>query len=473
MPRSRKTNRVPQNTSSADDVLRSTINGSASAWPPHLRGSSSASTPSAIPPHLRGLTTEEAASGWGASAASSTSGEATSRRPAAQKLDEPINPARAFPCTFADCQEAFPSETLLMRHKASPMSGHDYCKICKLDFEDDAAFHLHKMESEAHITCSICSEDFKSEGGLKRHGCGKIFLKGAALMSHIEKSQCPGINQSDFETQRALVAISMHNHSNRDDRDQDLVSFVSSTVTDSVVGGVRIDGLSILDNTESPDALGEPLPSFEDDDSSSTSTSHQKHPVRNKLYESNYPTLGSVPSVKSNYSNASTAGENKNAKESWVDHNFPDAPATPAPSGWQAVSPSKPGFLSTINPADGTHGHFRNMDLKRDHVTGFFMCPFIKCPHGPFETVAMVQEHLLAGIHTGVSHRCVGCLKVFKSPSALTAHMESASERCHVRESREFGNALSLISGGYLGVNGRHADGSIKIDSPEVPMPKW
>lgn len=170
MPRSRKTNRVPQNTSATDDVLRSTINGSASAWPPHLRGSSSASTPSAIPPHLRGLTTEEAASGGGASAASSTSGEATSRKPAAQKLDEPINPARAFPCTFADCEEAFPSETLLMRHKASPMSGHDYCKICKLDFEDDAAFHLHKMESEAHITCSICSEDFKSEGGLKRHG---------------------------------------------------------------------------------------------------------------------------------------------------------------------------------------------------------------------------------------------------------------------------------------------------------------
>lgn len=171
MPRSRKTNRVPQNTSSTDDVLRSTGNGSASAWPSHLRESSSASsTPSAIPPHLRGLTTERAVSEWGAFAASSTGGEDTSRKPAAQKPDEPINPAKAFPCTFTDCGEAFPSETLLMRHKASPMSGHDYCKICKLDFEDDAAFHLHKMGSEAHITCSICSEDFKSEGGLKRHG---------------------------------------------------------------------------------------------------------------------------------------------------------------------------------------------------------------------------------------------------------------------------------------------------------------
>lgn len=93
----------------------------------------------------------------------------TTRQPAATS-NAPVNPARAFPCTFADCEEAFPTESLLLKHKASPMSGHDYCKICKLDFEDDAAYHMHKMESEAHITCSICSEDFKSEGGLKRHG---------------------------------------------------------------------------------------------------------------------------------------------------------------------------------------------------------------------------------------------------------------------------------------------------------------
>lgn len=198
-------------------------------------------------------------------------------------------------------------------------------------------------------------------------------------MSHIEKSQCPGINKADFETQRALVAISMHNLSNAEKRDEDLVSFPSSTVADSVGGGVRLDGLSILDNTENPDALGEPLPSF-DDDSSSTSTSHQKYPARNKLYESNYPTLGSVASVKSNRSNASTAGKKNDAKESWVDHNFPDAPATPAPSGWQPVPPSERGFLSTINPANGTLGHAQSLNLKRDDVTGHYLCPFFKCP---------------------------------------------------------------------------------------------
>ena len=217
------------------------------------------------------------------------------------------------------------------------------------------------------------------EQNIKCRGCGKVFLKGAALLSHIEKSQCPGINKTDFDTQRALVAISMHNQSQMGNPDQDLVSFASSTVADSVGGGVRLDGLSILDNTDSPDALGEPLPSF-DDDASSTSTSHQKRPVRNKLYESNYPTLGSVPSVKSNRSNSSTAGKNNDAKESWVDHNFPDAPATPAPSGWQANPPSESGFLSTVNPVSGTSGRALSMDLRRDEITGLFKCPYLRCP---------------------------------------------------------------------------------------------
>lgn len=51
--------------------------------------------------------------------------------------------------------------------------------------------------------------------------------------------------------------------------------------------------------------------------------------------------------------------------------------------------------------------------------------------------------------------------------------MESSSERCRVRESREFAKQLNLVSGGYLGVNGRHVDGSIKIDTPQVPDENW
>lgn len=161
MPRSRKTNRVPQSNMSV------TTDDSTIRIPPHLRATPSASphplrdplTRDAIPPHLRDPTSPQ----------TTPSARGIPSVPAAQATNGRVNPARAFPCSFADCEEAFPTEYLLLKHKASPMSGHDHCKICKLDFEDDSAYHLHKMQSEAHITCPICSEDFKSEGGLKRH----------------------------------------------------------------------------------------------------------------------------------------------------------------------------------------------------------------------------------------------------------------------------------------------------------------
>lgn len=201
-------------------------------------------------------------------------------------------------------------------------------------------------------------------------------------MSHIEKNQCPGINRADFETQRAMVAITMHNMSNSNKRDQDPISFATSTMGDSLGGGVRIDDLSLLDENETPDALGEPLPKFGSDSSESSTGTSKDHPARNKLYESNYPTLGSEPKGKNKSSKASTTGwtDDDRVSESWADHNFPDAAKTPAPAGWAPVPSSETGFLSTINPANGQIGHFRSMDLKRDSFTGHYHCPFLKCP---------------------------------------------------------------------------------------------
>ena len=43
------------------------------------------------------------------------------------------------------------------------------------------------------------------------------------------------------------------------------------------------------------------------------------------------------------------------------------------------------------------------------------------------------------------------------------------SEKCKVRETLGFGNVIHVVSGGFLGVSGRHADGSIKIEVPDVP----
>lgn len=71
-----------------------------------------------------------------------------------------------FPCPYTDCTRGFLKEGDLRKHK---MQDHDYCKICDEDFEDDEAFHKHKIMSERHITCTVCSLDFKSESGRDRH----------------------------------------------------------------------------------------------------------------------------------------------------------------------------------------------------------------------------------------------------------------------------------------------------------------
>lgn len=69
--------------------------------------------------------------------------------------------------------------------------------------------------------------------------------------------------------------------------------------------------------------------------------------------------------------------------------------------------------------------------------------------------------------HRGFDHVCPSCLKRYKTPSALMAHLESATTRCTIRESKTYGNVLHLVSGGHLNVDGRHNDGSARIVSPE------
>lgn len=74
--------------------------------------------------------------------------------------------SKRFACTFKGCGRRFDEKASLVKHKDSE---HDYCVPCDLDFEDDEALHVHKMQSPNHIICPICGIDFKSEPGRDRH----------------------------------------------------------------------------------------------------------------------------------------------------------------------------------------------------------------------------------------------------------------------------------------------------------------
>ncbi len=66
-----------------------------------------------------------------------------------------------------------------------------------------------------------------------------------------------------------------------------------------------------------------------------------------------------------------------------------------------------------------------------------------------------MKMHLSSGVHHGTDHRCIKCLKLFGSTTALIAHMESGSERCGIRDTKRFGHVIHIISGGFLGMEGR------------------
>ena len=56
----------------------------------------------------------------------------------------------------------------------------------------------------------------------------------------------------------------------------------------------------------------------------------------------------------------------------------------------------------------------------------------------------------------------MGCLKIFNSTTAISAHVESNSYRCQVRKADDYAQALDVITGGVVDVVGYHDDGTVK-----------
>jgi len=78
--------------------------------------------------------------------------------------------------------------------------------------------------------------------------------------------------------------------------------------------------------------------------------------------------------------------------------------------------------------------------------------------------------HLNSPAHKGIDHRCPECLKMFKSATAITQHMEATGSKCKIRDSKNYGKIVGLVSGGIIAVEGQHVDGTVRY---EVAEPEW
>ncbi|KAI4247582.1 MAG: hypothetical protein L6R42_009596 [Xanthoria sp. 1 TBL-2021] len=316
-----------------------------------------------------------------------------------------------FPCPYTDCKRGFLKEGDLRKHK---MQDHDYCKICDEDFDDDEAFHKHKIMSERHITCTVCSLDFKSESGRDRHynvmhaashnikckGCDTTFAKGAALILHFEKNMCrptdkEGISADRFEAQRAAMAMvlqtkNLERAAKTDSTGGSLsrlesVAFEGSVAGSSVYGGVPIEA------SEQPDFLTDRSINFPTPSEASETTERPLSPLesdagtdllsfpddpRDALNASNlaaldqggkmaqtgladWPALGSHQDVVKGVSNMSMSASSRAPGES---------PGIYAPP---SVQPSKSGY--------SVAGEMKGIELQPNALTGEWECPYFKC----------------------------------------------------------------------------------------------
>ncbi|KAL8669351.1 MAG: hypothetical protein Q9168_006056 [Polycauliona sp. 1 TL-2023] len=406
-----------------------------------------------------------------------------------------------FPCPYPDCNRGFLKETELRKHK---MRDHDYCKLCDEDFEDDEAFHKHKIMSERHITCTVCSLDFRSESGRDRHynlmhasshnvkcrACDVTFAKGAALLQHFEKNECrpkdkAGISADHFEAQRAAMAMILQT-SNLDRAGPteiiggslnrlESVAFGGSVAGSSVYGGVPIEA------SEQPDFLtdhGRRTPSVASDNTerplspveSDTGTDLLSFPEdpRDALNASNLAALDNGRVRKGALADWPELGAHKHNVQGMSHLNLSDAggagqtpmsPGIPAPP---SVQPSQSGY--------SVAGEMRGIELHQNPMSGEWECPYWKC-HFKGALRQDLEAHFddRNNGHRRFEHQCPSCLKRFKTASAMMAHLESPAVRCSMRNSKAYGNVLHLVSGGHLNVAGRHNDGSNRLVVPDDP----
>lgn len=107
-----------------------------------------------------------------------------------------------------------------------------------------------------------------------------------------------------------------------------------------------------------------------------------------------------------------------------------------------------------------------------NHMTKKFECPGRKCG-GNFDTVEAFNAHLTSSAHVGGRTVCPSCLNKFTSTMALVAHCESPSKRCNIRNTANYNQVLREITGGLIGAEGHHIDGSVRYVANDISKPGY
>lgn len=311
-------------------------------------------------------------------------------------------------------------------------------------------------------------------------------------MQHIEQDECQVITQEVFERRRAEKAIAKDAWAAqlRPELEQNIPRGHMSTFSDtdtSEHGGVSLldeDNLleSSIHSSSQPDYLTPSLNMLSLRDQYPTLT-NVNFPKQTKAAEQNDDS--DIVSVGGDH----ISGNKERSKPAWnasvpaARSLFPDSksPVRPpeqdsdvasgARASKTALSTDLNAHLTTqpaamaVPPLLDPMNHF-------NHMTKNFECPGRKCGRS-FGSVESFNAHLTSSAHVGGRTVCPSCLSKFASTMALVAHCESPSKRCNIRNTANYNQLLREITGGLIGAEGHHIDGSVRYVANDIRKPGY
>jgi hypothetical protein len=367
--------------------------------------------------------------------------------------------------------------------------------MCGLEFKSNAGLEIHIPQ--ASITILLYSGPFNlTELSLQTHqqsqnlaciGCGDKFSRAAGLMQHIEKNECLVITQEMFERRRAEKAISKDAWASQISPDADHHIHVPRGHMSTFGGTDTSDhgGVSLLDengpqNPPQQDFLAPSLKLLSLRDQYPTLQNLNPPRQKNGLVAENgvnlVPFNGNFldddpdipsPTWSASHPAASTLFPYPQAPLRPIQPNSnlssgPNTPNTPLSTDPNAHLITQPPPLSPAPILDPSN-HYNDLTRK-------FECPGLKCG-GSYTTIEAFTAHLTSSAHTGGRTVCPSCLAKFASTMALVAHCESPSKRCNIRNSANYNQILREITGGLIGAEGHHIDGSVRYVANDISKP--
>jgi hypothetical protein len=309
-------------------------------------------------------------------------------------------------------------------------------------------------------------------------------------MQHIENDECKVITQEIFDRRRAEKAVAkdawaaqLHPEHEQNVPRGNISTFSDAETTD------HDGGVSLLDKDTG----------YESHVHSSSQGDYLAPSLQMLSLREQYPALPHLTPLKQadpsgqekksdllSFDGNDTCSQKDRPKLAWASSSpaagslFPNSksplhPANPKSDVGRASAASKPpptnpnSHLST-KPAPLTPAPILDPKVYFNALTNKFECPGGKC-NGIFDSIEAFNEHLTSSAHVGGRTVCPSCFSKFSSTMALVAHCEAPSKRCNIRNSANYNQVLREITGGLIGAEGHHIDGSVRYVANDISKP--